>query len=200
MQSYNSKLDSQYDFNEDDWVVTQLLMGGEHAAIGIEGVDPRGKNTFLKIVDFLPRALSEGDCNRLLQGESPLEQLLRNPHGPGRVRVINVPDYEYLADRELSLRYRLNLHQRESWIKSKDVVEGMIQNIINEQANPPHFRFAGKERVTTDAPDGHNCITWVLEKLELIDIKPGKKYCAPYVDAKYGAVPSHHVNRGCIVL
>lgn len=164
---YNDELE----FSEHEWVVSLIntkkgldgMLGG-HAKIVVEGIRRNASDLFATELFIAEYHIMEAEAIPI---ESWIPQALRNTHC--RYIVAWREENRYTRERE---QYRA-IQARSCGALVPSEVMRMIENIKQEQHDIttgekiPNFQYAG-EFCFYSYKGGHNCTTWVEEKLRMI--------------------------------
>lgn len=154
-----SIIESDNKVNATRWVVSQIV-SHSHASIVIEYLDKQNLYA-ASFFDFLPTIP--------LRGLGAVDLKFHNDVQPGKIRH---EDLAHINNRDELIGMIRNLWKNDdifitTWPVRADRAEGIMESIISEAKNPPDYQPSGNKRI---GAVGHNCITWVEEKLTAMGI------------------------------
>ena len=162
-----SRVTTDYEFNEEEWVVSVLNSGSAiegHSVLVVEGMD----NGHLFVGHY--------DINaKIITG------------GKGVITRINCNEsdsylFEYKEFTRKSYRYIPKGKVREM-ISSIRADAKAVQEAKAGEGPSLRYQLFGKNSTLSNLDDGHNCASWVQEKLSIAGIDHGNKKSKPEVIA-----------------
>jgi hypothetical protein len=157
-----SKIANDVEFDRDGCVVS-LVKHNDHGIILLESQKVDGKYE-LKKIDFVPA----GKYYCFLYG-ADFGQLFMNTTYPGAVNdfVVTHKTKSIENCNRDDIFNQLKLKKESiSWVLSRDKIRNMMNIIQNERISPPVFNIKGKRN---HKEAGHNCCTWAIERLSMIE-------------------------------
>ncbi len=191
-----SKVDKNFEFNKDKWVVSLIntkggckgAIGG-HAKIIVEGLKEIPDSSFFSTQLFVAE-YHIMEANRIPE-DTWIPQAMRNTQC--NYIVLHSERNEYREGKEVQYAQAGS----DSWYLDSEKVNDMIKNIkdesrqINEGETQANFEYFGKWSCFSKV-GGYNCITWAEEKLAIAGGGNGKML----LDSSKG-IPSVHTS--CII-
>jgi hypothetical protein len=154
-----SIIESDNKINTTRWVVSQII-AHNHASIVIEYLD-RENLYAASFFDFLPTTP--------LRGIGAVDLKFHNDIQQGRIRHENLA---HINNRDELIAMIRNLWKQDdifitTWPVHAERANEVMEAIISEAQDPPNYQPSGNKRI---GATGHNCITWVEEKLTAMGI------------------------------